>query len=81
MSAWADDVELMVHAFADGARRTVVIPHTDGPGETARFDVHRAGDHLRVTTDSPYPWRLRIGGLGGTVHTARPATTELRYED
>ncbi|MER5935771.1 alpha-xylosidase [Streptomyces sp. NPDC001928] len=83
VSAWADGVELRVHAFADGARRTVVIPRTDGPGETARFDVHREGDHLRVRTDSPHPWRLRIGGPEGTVHsiTAGRATTEWRYEE
>ncbi|MGW6908242.1 alpha-xylosidase [Streptomyces sp. NPDC054940] len=83
VSAWADDVELRIHAFADGARRTVVIPRTDALGETARFDVHREGDRLRVTTDSPHPWRLRIGGPGGTVHTntAGRATTEVRYED
>ncbi|SDP75069.1 Glycosyl hydrolases family 31 [Streptomyces sp. cf386] len=83
VSAWADDVELRIHAFADGARRTVVIPRTDALGETARFEVHREGDRLSVTTDSPYPWRLRIGGPGGTVHTnaAGRATTEVRYED
>ncbi|MFI7413169.1 alpha-xylosidase [Streptomyces sp. NPDC049627] len=82
VSAWADGVELRVHAFADGAERTVVIPRPDGPGEMARFDIRREGDHLRVTTDSPHPWRLRIGGPDGTVHTnaAGRATTELRYD-
>ncbi|WP_256725428.1 hypothetical protein [Streptomyces sp. IMTB 2501] len=80
--AWADDVELRVHAFADGARRTVVIPSTNGPGETARFEVRREGDRLSVTTDSPHPWRLRTGGPDGTLHTnaSGPATTEFRYE-
>jgi alpha-D-xyloside xylohydrolase len=82
-SAWADGVELRVHAFADGARRTLVVPRTDGPGEVARFDVHREGDRLRVTTDSPYPWRLRMGGPGGIeyTNTAGQATTDFRYED
>ncbi|MEU6507584.1 alpha-xylosidase [Streptomyces sp. NPDC046942] len=83
VSAWADGVELRLHAFADGARRTVVIPSANGPGEAARFDVRREGDRLRVTTDSPYPWRLRTGGPDGTLHTniAGPATTEFRYEE
>ncbi|MFE9017175.1 alpha-xylosidase [Streptomyces sp. NPDC007808] len=83
VSAWADGVELRVHAFADGAERTVVIPSPDGPGETARFGIRREGDRLHVTTDSPHPWRLRIGGPDGTVHTNAEgrATTELRYED
>jgi alpha-D-xyloside xylohydrolase len=74
VSAWADDVELRVHAFADGAEQTLVIPSTDGPGETARFHLHRRGDRLHVTTDSSHPWRLRIGGPNATVHT-RPADT------
>ncbi|MFI7294731.1 alpha-xylosidase [Streptomyces sp. NPDC050121] len=74
VSAWADGVELRVHAFADGADHTVVIPGTDGPGETARFHLRRQGGRLHVTTDSPHPWQLRIGGPDGTVHT-RPADT------
>ncbi|WP_406322373.1 alpha-xylosidase [Streptomyces sp. NBC_00519] len=81
VSAWADGVELRVHAFADGAERTVVIPRIDGPGETARFHLRRRGDRLHVTTDSPHPWQLRIGGPNATVHT-RPAGTseaELPY--
>lgn len=41
VSAWADGVELRVHAFADGAERTVVIPRPDGPGETTRFHAPR----------------------------------------
>ncbi|MFE5812899.1 alpha-xylosidase [Streptomyces sp. NPDC056479] len=83
VSAWADDVELRIHAFADGARRTVVIPRTDALGETARFDVHREGGRLSITTDSQHPWRLRIGGPGGTVYTntAGRARAEVRYED
>ncbi|MCX5244225.1 alpha-xylosidase [Streptomyces sp. NBC_00201] len=81
VSAWADGVELRVHAFADGAERTVVIPRIDGPGETARFHLRRRGDRLHVATDSPHPWQLRIGGPNATVHT-RPAGTseaELPY--
>ncbi|MGW7202685.1 alpha-xylosidase [Streptomyces sp. NPDC054837] len=81
VSAWADGVELRVHAFADGAERTVVIPSTDGPGETARFHLRRRGDRLHVSTDSPHAWQLRIGGPNETVH-ARPAGTreaELPY--
>ncbi|MFC9243875.1 alpha-xylosidase [Streptomyces sp. NPDC057136] len=74
VSAWADGVELRVHAFADGAEHTVVIPSTDGPGETARFHLRRRGGRLHVTTDSPHPWQLRIGGPNATVHT-RPAGT------
>lgn len=35
LSAWVDGLELRVHAFADGAERTVVIPSAVGPGETA----------------------------------------------
>ncbi|MFD7487466.1 alpha-xylosidase [Streptomyces mirabilis] len=76
VSAWADDVELRVHAFADGAERIVVIPSTDGPGETARFHLHRRGDRLHVTTDSPHPWQLRIGGPNATVHTWPAGTSE-----
>lgn len=74
VSAWADGVELRVHAFADGAERTVVVPSPDGPGAAARFHLRRRGGHLRVTTDSPHPWRLRIGGPDATAHT-RPAGT------
>ncbi|WP_033318469.1 hypothetical protein [Streptomyces yerevanensis] len=74
VSAWADGVELRIHAFADGSEHTVVIPSTDGPGETARFHLRRRGDRLHVTTDSPHPWQLRIGGPDATVHT-RPAGT------
>ncbi|RAG80899.1 alpha-xylosidase [Streptacidiphilus pinicola] len=74
VSAWADGVELRVHAFADGAERTVVIPSPDGPGESARFHLRREGDRLHVTTDSPHPWQLRLGGPEGTVH-ACPAGT------
>ncbi|MGW2610703.1 alpha-xylosidase [Streptomyces mirabilis] len=76
VSAWADDVELRVHAFADGAERIVVIPSADGPGETARFHLHRRGDRLHVTTDSPHPWQLRIGGPNATVHTWPAGTSE-----
>ncbi|MFI0828310.1 alpha-xylosidase [Streptomyces roseolus] len=74
VSAWADGVELRVHAFADGAERTLVIPGTEGPGETARFHLRRQDDRLHVTTDSPRPWQLRIGGPDATLH-ARPAGT------
>ncbi|MFD9408595.1 alpha-xylosidase [Streptomyces sp. NPDC059989] len=74
VSAWADGVELRVHAFADGAERTVVIPCTDGPGEVARFRLRREGDRLHVTTDSPHPWQLRFDGPAGTVQ-AWPAGT------
>ncbi|MFH9741424.1 alpha-xylosidase [Streptomyces roseolus] len=74
VSAWAEGVELRVHAFADGAERTLVIPGTEGPGETARFHLRRQGDRLHVTTASPRPWQLRIGGPDATLH-ARPAGT------
>ncbi|MCX2182899.1 alpha-xylosidase [Streptomyces sp. SKN60] len=74
VSAWADGVELRVHAFADGAERTVVIPTTDGPGEAARFHLRRRGGRLHVTTDSPHPWQLRIGSPNATSHP-RPAGT------
>ncbi|MEU1032454.1 alpha-xylosidase [Streptomyces mirabilis] len=76
VSAWADGVELLVHAFADGAEHTVVIPSTDGPGETARFHVRRRGDRLHVTTDSPHPWQLRIGGPSATAYTWPAGTSE-----
>ncbi|MFE2611129.1 alpha-xylosidase [Streptomyces mirabilis] len=76
VSAWADDIELRVHAFADGAERIVVIPSTDSPGETARFHLHRRGDGLHVTTDSPHPWQLRIGGPNATVRTWPAGTSE-----
>ncbi|MFF7163832.1 hypothetical protein ACFZBP_21185 [Streptomyces sp. NPDC008086] len=82
----ADDQHLVsalrVHAFTGGARPTVVMPRTDRPGGTARLAVHR-GSLLRVTTASQHPWRLRIGGPDGTVHThtARRATTDVRHED
>ncbi|MEU5322805.1 alpha-xylosidase [Streptomyces sp. NPDC021056] len=76
VSAWADGVELRVHAFADGAERTVVIPNTDGPGERARFHLRRRGDRLHVSTDSPHAWQLRIGGPHATVHTWPVGTPE-----
>ncbi|MEV4560722.1 hypothetical protein AB0K51_27505, partial [Kitasatospora sp. NPDC049285] len=81
VSDWADGVTLLVHAFADGAERTVVIPRSDGPGESARFRLRRTGDRLHVTTDSPAAWTLRLGGPDGPVH-AHPAGTaeaELPY--
>ncbi|PIM72576.1 alpha-xylosidase [Streptomyces sp. JV178] len=83
VSAWADGVELRVHAFADGAERTVVIPSPDGPGETARFHVRRDGDRYHVTTDSPHPWHLRSGGPDGALHSATggPATIEVPGAD
>ncbi|GAA3438071.1 hypothetical protein [Kutzneria kofuensis] len=52
----------------------MVIPSAAGPGETARFHLRREGDLLRVTTDSPHPWRLRLGGPDGPSH-ASPAGT------
>ncbi|MFJ9282696.1 alpha-xylosidase [Kitasatospora aureofaciens] len=76
VSAWAEGVELRVHAFADGAERTVVIPRSDGPGETARFHVRRTGDRLTVATSSPHPWQLRIGGPDGALHVSRAGTPE-----
>ncbi|MFE9426006.1 alpha-xylosidase, partial [Kitasatospora sp. NPDC006697] len=76
VSAWADNIELRVHAFTDGAERTLQIPRTDGPGHTAAFHLHREGDRLRVTTDSPHPWQLRIGGPNGTLHTHPAGTPE-----
>ncbi|MET8213773.1 alpha-xylosidase [Streptomyces sp. NPDC005373] len=74
VSAWADAVELRVHAFADGAERSVVIPDPAGLGESARFRLRREGDRLHVTTDSRLPWSLRVGGPEGTLH-ANPADT------
>jgi alpha-D-xyloside xylohydrolase len=74
VSAWADGVELRVHAFADGAERTVVIPDAIGLGESARFHLHRTGDRIQVTTDSHLPWSVRIGGPDGVLH-AKPAGT------
>ncbi|MEU9292381.1 alpha-xylosidase [Streptomyces sp. NPDC048266] len=74
VSVWQDGVELRVHAFADGAERTLAIPDTEGPGEAARFRLRRRGDRLHVATDSRHPWRLRVGGPDGTLH-ARPAGT------
>ncbi|OMI35749.1 alpha-xylosidase [Streptomyces sparsogenes] len=76
VSAWADGVELRVHAFAEGAEHTVVIPSTDGPGETARFHLRRRGGRLHVTTDSPHPWQLRIGGPNATVRPYPAGTSE-----
>ncbi|BFV55656.1 alpha-xylosidase [Kitasatospora sp. CMC57] len=74
VSAWADGVELRVHAFAAGAERTLVVPDTEGTGSSARFHLRREGDRLHVTTDSPHAWQLRIGGPDGTLH-AHPAGT------
>lgn len=54
----------------------MVIPDTDGPGETARFHMRRRGDRLHVTTDSPYPWRLRIGGPNAPARTQPAGTSE-----
>ncbi len=81
VSAWADGVELRVHAFADSTERTVVIPDADGPGETTRFHLRRRGDRLHVTTDSPHPWQLGIGGPDAPVHTrpAGPSEADLPY--
>ncbi|MFF9838742.1 alpha-xylosidase [Streptomyces sp. NPDC013740] len=81
VSAWANGVELRVHAFADGAERTVVVPRPEGPGESARFHVRRTGDRLRVTTDSPHPWQLRVGGPEGIPYAVPAGTgeTEVPY--
>ncbi len=79
VSAWAEGVELRVHAFADGAEHTVTIPRSDGPGDTARFTVRRRGDRLKVTTDSPHAWQLRIGGPDGAVHTEPSGTAEADF--
>jgi alpha-D-xyloside xylohydrolase len=79
VSEWADGVELRVHAFADGAERTVVIPRADGPGEVARFRVRRDGGVLRVTTDSPHAWHLRTGGPGGPLHSSAAGTAEAAF--
>ncbi|MGW5423593.1 alpha-xylosidase [Streptomyces sp. NPDC003943] len=76
VSAWAEGVELRVHAFGDGAECTVVIPRSAGPGESARFHLRRTGDRIRVTTDSPHSWRLRIGGPSGAVHVSPAGTRE-----
>ncbi|MER5639158.1 alpha-xylosidase [Kitasatospora sp. NPDC002227] len=76
VSAWAEGIELRVHAFADGAERTVLIPRPDSPGETARFHVRRTGDRLHVTTDSPHPWQLRTGSPSGTLHLSPAGTQE-----
>jgi alpha-D-xyloside xylohydrolase len=83
VSAWAEGVELRVHSFVDGAERTVVIPSTDGPGETARFHVRREGGRLHVRTDSPHPWQLRIGGPDGTLRTSTAglAVSDFPFED
>ncbi|MEV8099877.1 hypothetical protein [Kitasatospora sp. NPDC085879] len=45
VSAWADGVELRVHAFADGAERTVTVtvPRIEGLGDAARFHLCRTG--------------------------------------
>ncbi len=77
--AWAEGVELRVHAFADGAERILEIPRTDGPGRTAVFQLRREGELLRVTTDSPHPWKLRIGGPAGTLHTQPAGTREAEF--
>ncbi|MFJ6385701.1 alpha-xylosidase [Kitasatospora sp. NPDC092039] len=76
VSAWAEGVELRVHAFADGAERTVVIPRSEGVGQAARFHLRRTGDRLTVTTDSPHPWQLRTGGPDGAVHISPAGTYE-----
>ncbi|RKT19932.1 alpha-D-xyloside xylohydrolase [Streptomyces sp. 1114.5] len=76
VSAWAEGVELRVHAFADGAERTVLIPRSDGPGESARFHLRRTGDRIRVTTDSPHAWQVRIGGPDGALHVSPAGTRE-----
>ncbi|MFJ4675684.1 alpha-xylosidase [Kitasatospora sp. NPDC088783] len=62
VSDWADGLTLLVHSFADGAVREVVVPETSGTGAAAVFTVRRAGDRLLVTTDSPKPWNLRHAG-------------------
>ncbi|OKJ61638.1 alpha-xylosidase [Streptomyces sp. CB02261] len=76
VSVWQDGVELRVHAFADGAERTLAIPDTEGPGEAARFRLRRRGDRLHVTTDSRHPWRLRVGGPDGPLHACPAGTGE-----
>lgn len=55
-----------MYAFAAGAERTTVIPSATGPDESTRFHLRREGNRLLVTTDSPLPWRLRIGGPDAT---------------
>lgn len=51
-----------------------VFVNHPGKVKAARFHLRRRGGHLHVTTDSPHPWRLRIGGPNATGHT-RPAGT------
>ena len=75
VSAWARDVELRLHSFADGADRTVEIPRSDGPGAVASFRVRRAGDRIQVSTDSPHPWRLTVAGETHAFPAGTPEAT------
>ena len=77
VSDWADGVTLSVHAFADGAERTVSVPNPEGTGQAATFLIRRQGDTLRVGTDSRSPWNVQLGGPTGPVHRVPAGTREL----
>ena len=77
VSDWSDGVTLRVHAFADGAERTVSVPNQEGTGQAATFLVRRQGDVLRISTDNPAPWNVRLGGPTGPLHRAPAGTPEL----
>ncbi|MFC1406289.1 MULTISPECIES: alpha-xylosidase [Streptacidiphilus] len=77
VSDWADGVTLRVHAFADGAERTVSVPDPEGTGQAAGFQVRRQGDVLTIGTDSPLLWNVQLGGPTGPLHRAPAGTREL----
>ncbi|MFF1400414.1 hypothetical protein ACFVZD_42445 [Streptomyces sp. NPDC058287] len=78
--AWADGVVLRrrgrrpAHGRHPAYRRT----RRGGP-----LRVRRDGDRIRVTTDSPHAWHLRVGGPDGILHTVEPGpgVTEIPCGD
>ncbi|MFF4849786.1 hypothetical protein [Streptomyces sp. NPDC001194] len=68
VSAWADGVEPRVHAFADGAERTVVIPRSDGPA------TWPASTCAAAATASMRPPTALIRGSSGSAGRTEPST-------
>ncbi|MET7464176.1 alpha-xylosidase [Nonomuraea sp. NPDC005501] len=74
---YADGVTLNVHGLADGERRTVTVPTTEG-GVGAVFEVSRSGDRLHAARleGAPAPWHLSVPS--GARASADAATGELQ---
>ncbi len=58
---WADGVSLRVFELADGDRREVVVPATEGRA-AVRFVVERIGERLVASGPTDLAWQLQCGG-------------------